>query len=57
MSRITILIVDDHAMVRKGLRMAIEAHSDLEVVGEAGNLTEAIEAVIEAHNFSYEAVF
>ena len=45
MSKITVLIVDDHAMVRKGLRMAIEAHSDLEVVGEAGNLTEAIEAV------------
>ena len=49
MSRITILIVDDHAMVRKGLRMAIEAHSDLEVVGEAGNLTEAIEAVATLH--------
>lgn len=45
MSKTTVLIVDDHAMVRKGLRMTIEAHSDLEVVGEAGNLTEAIEAV------------
>lgn len=45
MSKTTVLIVDDHAMVRKGLRMTIEAHSDLEVVGEAGNLTEAIGAV------------
>ncbi|MCX5689397.1 MAG: response regulator transcription factor [Planctomycetota bacterium] len=44
MSKTTILIVDDHAMVRKGLRMSMEAHHDLEVVGEAGNLQEAIEA-------------
>ncbi len=44
MSRITVLIVDDHAMVRKGLRMALEAHADIQVVGEAGTLMEAIEA-------------
>lgn len=44
MSKTTILIVDDHAMVRKGLRMSMEAHHDLQVVGEAGNLQEAIEA-------------
>jgi two-component system response regulator NreC len=43
-SRITVLIVDDHAMVRKGLRMALEAHADIQVVGEAGTLMEAIEA-------------
>lgn len=43
MSRISVLIVDDHAMVRKGLRLAIEAHQDLAVVGEAGTVHEAIE--------------
>ena len=43
MSAITVLIVDDHVMVRKGLRMALEAHEDVSVVGEAGNLHEAIE--------------
>ncbi len=42
MSKTTILIVDDHAMIRKGLRMAIESQSDLQVVGEAGTVHEAI---------------
>jgi DNA-binding NarL/FixJ family response regulator len=34
---IRILIVDDHAVVRKGLAMVLRLESDLEVVGEAGN--------------------
>lgn len=42
MSATTIMIVDDHAMVRKGLRMLLEAHSDLQVVAEAGTVHEAI---------------
>lgn len=45
MKRITILIVDDHAMVRKGLRLLLEAVPEFEVVGEAGSMREAIEAV------------
>lgn len=44
MSPITILIVDDHAMVRKGLRLALESQPDLKVVGEAGNVHEAMDA-------------
>jgi DNA-binding NarL/FixJ family response regulator len=36
------LIVDDHAVVRKGLRLVLEAEDDLEPVGEAGNGREAI---------------
>ncbi len=43
MSPITILIVDDHAMVRKGLRLALESQPDLKVVGEAGNVNEAMD--------------
>ncbi len=37
-----ILIVDDHAMVRAGLRMLIEQEPHLHVVGEAGNLMAAV---------------
>ncbi|MDZ4829287.1 MAG: response regulator transcription factor [Phycisphaerae bacterium] len=43
MSGLTVLIVDDHAMVRKGLRMLLEATPDIQVVGEAGTVQEAIE--------------
>jgi len=39
---IRIVIIDDHVMVRAGLRMLIEQDPDLRVVGEAGTLTEAI---------------
>ena len=39
---VRVLIVDDHAVVRSGLRMVLEAESELEVVGEAGTGREAI---------------
>ena len=39
---VRVLIVDDHAVLRAGLRMLIDAESDLEAVGEAGNVREAI---------------
>jgi two-component system, NarL family, response regulator LiaR len=41
--RIRILIVDDHSLVRKGLRMLISGSPDMEVVGEASNGVEAVE--------------
>ncbi len=34
---ISILIVDDHAVVRQGVRLLLEAHSDIEVIGEAAD--------------------
>ena len=37
------LIVDDHAVVRQGLRMFIDLQEDMEVVGEGTNGSEAIE--------------
>lgn len=43
MSKTTVLVVDDHAMVRKGLRLLIDAQHDLTVVGEAGSVHEAID--------------
>ncbi len=42
-SKITILLCDDHAMVREGTRRLLEAEPDMEVVGEASDGLEAIE--------------
>lgn len=42
MSKIRILIADDHALMRAGLRMLINAEPDMEVVGEAGDGMEAV---------------
>jgi NarL family two-component system response regulator LiaR len=39
---ITILLVDDHAVVRQGVRAFFEAHAEFEVVGEAENGAEAV---------------
>jgi two-component system, NarL family, response regulator NreC len=44
-SRIRILVVDDHAILREGVRALLQLHADFEVVGEASNGMEAIEAV------------
>lgn len=41
---IRLLIVDDHAVVRKGLAMVLRLESDIEVVGEAGNGRLGLEA-------------
>ena len=42
---IDVVLVDDHAIVRGGLRMLLENHSDIKVVGEAGTLAEAREVL------------
>ena len=42
MSKIKVLIADDHAIVRMGLAALISAESDIEVVGEAKNGIEAV---------------
>jgi two-component system, NarL family, response regulator NreC len=39
---ISVLIVDDHAVVRSGLRLLLEAEDDMDVVGEAGTAREAV---------------
>jgi two-component system, NarL family, response regulator NreC len=39
---IRVLIVDDHAVVRAGLRLLFDAEDDIETVGEAGDAREAI---------------
>ena len=45
---IKVVIADDHAVVRSGLRMLIDAHEGLEVVAEAGDVPTAMQ-VIRAH--------
>ena len=47
MNKIKILVVDDHAIMRDGIRALIDLHDDIEVVGEASEGKEAIEKVRE----------
>ena len=44
---IRILIADDHAVFRNGLRVLLEKEPDMEVVGETGNGFDTIRAVSE----------
>ena len=43
MKRISVLLADDHAVFREGLRALLEAEADIEVVGEAKNGRRAVE--------------
>jgi two-component system, NarL family, response regulator NreC len=43
---IRLLIVDDHAVVRSGLKMLLENERDVKIVGEASSASEAIEAAM-----------
>ena len=45
--RVRLLLVDDHTVVRRGLRMVFDLEDDLEVVGEAADGREALEQVAE----------
>lgn len=45
MSKIRLLLVDDHEIVRAGIRMLFLAEPDMEIVGEAGSGSEAVAAV------------
>ena len=47
MSKVRILIADDHGVVRKGLRLQLEQHENFEVVGEAADGREAVHAADE----------
>ena len=42
-NKITVLLVDDHALVRRGFRRILEDETDISVVGEAGNGADAIQ--------------
>jgi DNA-binding NarL/FixJ family response regulator len=47
MTEISVLIADDHTIVRDGIRMILGLHDDIEVVGEAENGQEAIDKTCE----------
>ena len=47
--KITVLLVDDHSLVRRGFRRMLEDESDMEVVGEAGDGETAIKLTKELH--------
>jgi DNA-binding NarL/FixJ family response regulator len=42
-----VLLADDHAVVRRGLRMVLDAQPDLEVVAEAGDGAEAVTLAVQ----------
>ena len=45
-SRTRILLADDHALVRRGLRLILDSEPDLRVVAEAGDGAEAVELAV-----------
>lgn len=45
----TVLLVDDHELIRSGLRRAFERTDDFEVVGEAGSVADALRKVEALH--------
>ena len=47
MSHTTIILADDHQIVREGIRRLIETRSDFEVIGEAGNGEDAVRMISE----------
>lgn len=47
MNKLTILIADDHPVVRDGLRGMLESQADFEVVGEAADGAQAVQLVAE----------
>ena len=48
-ARVRVLVVDDHAMVRQGLRAILETYADVQVVGDACDGVEALSAVDRLH--------
>jgi len=46
-NEITVLLVDDHSLVRKGFRRILEDESDIRVVGEAGDGSQAVQLAQE----------
>jgi DNA-binding NarL/FixJ family response regulator len=48
-NQITILLVDDHSLVRRGFRRILEDEPDMKVVGEAGDGDEAVKMAASLH--------
>jgi two-component system response regulator NreC len=48
-AEITVVIADDHQVVRSGLRLVLHGHEGMRVVGEAGDVAEALRLVAARH--------
>lgn len=46
---IRVILVDDHVIVREGLRMVLQSQPDTEVIGEAGDGREALDMIAALH--------
>lgn len=49
MAKIKILLAEDHTVVREGIRALIQRESDMEVIGEAGDGTQAVQMTGKLH--------
>ena len=49
MNKTTVLIIDDHAILRMGLASLLNAKSGIEVVGDAANGKTGIQKVLKLH--------
>jgi two-component system, NarL family, response regulator NreC len=49
MKKIRLMLVDDHEVIRVGLKTFLQTQADFEVVAEAGNGEEAVDRAIESH--------
>ncbi|MFN8544330.1 MAG: response regulator transcription factor [Candidatus Binatia bacterium] len=49
MSKIRLLLVDDHTVVRQGLRRILESDDEIEIVGEAGDGRSAVDLAQRTH--------
>ena len=49
MEQINILIVDDHSMIREGLKQLLELDGDIKVIGQAGNGEECLKLLETVH--------
>ena len=43
LNTITVLLVDDHVLIRRGIRSVLDNHNDIKIVGEASNGLEAVQ--------------
>ena len=49
MAPVTVLVVDDHPLVRQGLRAVFEATQDVDVIAETDNGVDAVRLCVEQH--------
>ena len=50
--KLRVLVVDDHALFRRGLEMVLQEEPDLELVGEASDGSEAIENTLASSSIA-----